>query len=354
MRQRHIRSAWGKVSVGVQRWYSQADGRYRRELDDPSLDGSGWTPWALERLLDLAARLPFAEAAAVAAGFGLHISTAELERLSQDYAGLLERELNAQLEQRADEALREGVGEQGRVMVLEVDGVRVLGQANDRQHRCEGIEIKSALVYAQASPGSRTRWAGVKEAAASLSLLAGLLRQAEVHVSDSLIGVSDGARWIEELFGTLGIPQVIDVYHASQYLEQVMVQLGWSEEVRLDERQRWLRGEVNAAEWLPSYVPPASLRRSWTAEALQAIGYLEARASKMAYRDFKARGWPIGSGQVEGMNKHVIGSRMKRSGRHWSRPGASRMAALRAHLFSNRSPVAFHSLRRRAFPICRS
>lgn len=113
MRQRHIRSAWGKVPVGVQRWYSQADGRYRRELDDPSLDGSGWTPWALERLLDLAARLPFAEAAALAAGFGLHISTAELERLSQDYAGMLERELNAQLEQRADEALRGWVNRAG-------------------------------------------------------------------------------------------------------------------------------------------------------------------------------------------------------------------------------------------------
>jgi len=111
-------------------------------------------------------------------------------------------------------------------------------------------------------------------------------------------------------------PQVIDVYHASQYLEQVMVELGWSEQVRLDERRRWLRGKVNAAEWLPSYLPPASLPRSWTAEALPAIGYLEVRASKMAYRDFKARGWPIGSGQVEGMNKHVIGSRMKRYGRH--------------------------------------
>ena len=58
----------------------------------------------------------------------------------------------------------------------------------------------------------------------------------------------------------------------------------------------------------------------------------------MAYKELKMRGLPVGSGQVEGMNKSVIGSRLKRSGMHWSRVGASRMSLLRSQVRS-RVPV---------------
>ena len=103
-----------------------------------------------------------------------------------------------------------------------------------------------------------------------------------------------------------------------------MLELGWSEE----ERRRWLRGAVAGGEWLGTYCPPptAPERQSWSEEARSAIQYLEQRADRMDYPAYKGRGWPIGSGQVEGMNKHVIGARMKRSGMQWSRPGASRPA----------------------------
>jgi len=57
------------------------------------------------------------------------------------------------------------------------------------------------------------------------------------------------------------------VFHASRYLEQVTLALGWSEEAR------------------------------------SAIQYLEQRADRMDHPACKAQGWPIGAGQVEGMNK---------------------------------------------------
>ena len=49
--------------------------------------------------------------------------------------------------------------------------------------------------------------------------------------------------------------------------------------------------------------PIAPERQSWSEEARSAIQYLEQRADRMDYPAYKARGWPIGSGQVEGMNK---------------------------------------------------
>lgn len=146
-----------------------------------------------------------------------------------------------------------------------------------------------------------------------------------MQAGDELVGVSDGAAWIEALYETLGIPQIIDVFHARQYLERVMVQLGWSEGERAEERGRWLRGEVDAAEWLCTYSPPptAPEGQRWSEEASTARQYLEGRADRMRYPTYKARGWPIGSGQ------HGKGARMKRSGMPWSRPGASQMATLR-------------------------
>ena len=36
----------------------------------------------------------------------------------------------------------------------------------------------------------------------------------------------------------------------------------------------------------------------------------------MDYPKYRENGWPIGSGQIEGMNKSVIWSHMKESGMH--------------------------------------
>jgi len=100
-------------------------------------------------------------------------------------------------------------------MVLEVDGVRVAGQPHPSTHRCEGVEVKTALVYPRQAPGARTRMAGVMKPGQLLPQLPGLLRAAGER-QDEVVGVSGAVR-IEQLYQTLGIPQVIDVFHASRY-----------------------------------------------------------------------------------------------------------------------------------------
>ena len=70
----------------------------------------------------------------------------------------------------------------------------------------------------------------------------------------------------------------------------------------------------------------------------------------MDYADFKALGYPIGSGVIEGAAKSIIGSRMKRSGMRWSHDGINRMATLRTH-FASSDPISdFHHVRFAAFP----
>lgn len=275
------------------------------------------------------------------------LSRAGLERLTQPYGAACQDETRALLEIAKEAALsQEG---QGRKLVLELDGVRVLGQAH--AGICEGIELKTAVLHPVNDPSKRSLLADVCEAREFTDQVAGLLREAKVRARDTLVGLSDGAQWIKNLYDALGIEQhIIDVFHSSSYLDTVMQALSWDEAKREQTRRTWLRGEVKAAHWLEQHVPDPSLWLTWEDSAQTALRYLEERQQHMDYPSYKARGFPIGSGQIEGMNKSVIGYRMKQSGMQWSRSGAGRMAALRAWRCSQLPLVSHDTIRLAAFP----
>jgi hypothetical protein len=117
------------------------------------------------------------------------------------------------------------------------------------------------------------------------------------------------------------------------------------------ERRLWCKGAVNAGDWLTTFGPVIRALPALSDEVLQALKYLEARADRMAYKDLRAQGLPIGSGQVEGMNKAVIGGRLKQCGMRWSRDGASRMGLLRSQVRSRRVVLMPGDVRFAAFPI---
>jgi hypothetical protein len=263
------------------------------------------------------------------------------------YSQTLEETVVDSLIEQSSDTLEKNLEKAPRIMALELDGVRVQGQPVEGV--CEGVELKTALVYPIQSPSQRTRVAGVIKAKDFVNVIAGLLRQAGVRQQDHLIALSDGAIWIADLLELLGILQILDVFHAAEYFEKVLVALSWDEELRSAERRSLLRGEIDMGLWLATFLGTANTS-AWNEEARTALQYLQARTHLMTYPTFKARGYPIGSGQIEGMNKSVIGSRMKRSGMQWSRDGASRMGAFRAERLSCRPVTRFHGLRFKAFP----
>ena len=59
------------------------------------------------------------------------------------------------------------------------------------------------------------------------------------------------------------------------------------------------------------------------------IRYILSNEEQMRYDVFRAKGYDIGSGAVEGACKHVVGKRLKQSGMIWSRTGSSATLALR-------------------------
>ena len=182
-----------------------------------------------------------------------------------------------------------------------------------------------------------------------LPLLLGLLNQANVTPADTLLGLGDGAAWIDNIFDQLGALRVTDVYHATEYLDLIMQAMHWDEATRASHRRDWYRADISARDWLKKHLPNPERWLTWDEAALAALRYLEKRLDSMDYFSFKAKGYAIGSGQVEGMNKNVIGQRMKRSGMHWSIQGAAGMASLRAQLCAKRSLISFDAVRFQAF-----
>jgi hypothetical protein len=329
---------------------------------DASLDQSGWRPWALEQLLYLLTHHPVAEASDLATRFGLTISGSEPDRLSKPYLQTCQQTLEKTLLQsvadkpsrsplnhnQAEQQQQQSGQGSGRMMVLQTDGVMVLKRPDNG--RCEGMEIKSAVLYPQNAPLDRVMLAEGCAASEFLPLLAGLTKRF-CTPNDVIVGLGDGASWVEEALDTLADIRITDVFHSCQYLDTLMQELLWDEAKRLQHRKSWCNGDISAQGWLSLHLPLPEQRKDWSQEANSALDYLTDRLEHMNYPAFKTKGFPIGSGQVEAMNKNVIGNRLKRSRMHWSKQGASAMAATRALAFSKFKLCSFDQLRFQAYPL---
>lgn len=73
---------------------------------------------------------------------------------------------------------------------------------------------------------------------------------------------------------------------------------------------------------------------TWTATQRQVVrrtvGYYLRNRPYMCYNEYLARGWPIGTGVVEGACRHLVKDRMEQSGMRWTKAGAQAVLDLRA------------------------
>ncbi len=348
-RETKLITCWGSTTLMVQSWQCcecKKQGQQRLR----GLDKSGLSPKLLERVIDLSVRLPYREAQAALTIQGLNLEVSHCERLTQRYGAKFYEQLCQQLTWQAEQPLTQVNNVQARIQVVQADGVFVMEKDKPSKGLCEGREVKHILVYPLEDPQERHSIACSDSDQFQL-LAHGLLRHAKVTQQDTLIGLADGSAWLDNLFEDLGVTvRILDVFHATSYLDTIMLALGWNEGKRLAERCSWLRADINAKVWLNHHVPQDAVAwLSWSAEAQAALAYLDKRLEQMKYADFKEQGYPIGSGQIEGANKSIIGARMKRGGMRWSHQGINRMAALRSQQCSASPFLDFHATRLLAF-----
>jgi hypothetical protein len=188
--------------------------------------------------------------------------------------------------------------------------------------------------------------------------LAEMTRRAALEQPGTVVAVSDGAVWIQELLD-LHCPEavrVLDLMHALEYLADAA-------------KAAFGPGTATTSEWLA--MRHAELKTGKAAQVLMrlaalpaseaqttALRYLTARQPMLAYDQFVAAGWPIGSGVVESANKLVVEARLKGAGMHWRREHADALVGLRALEASGRWEIAWSRIvaawraapRRRALP----
>jgi hypothetical protein len=239
-------------------------------------------------VLDLSVRLPYRESQAALAIQGIELEVSHCERLTPRYGASLYQQVCQDFEQLAQQPLLTNEPQSGKGQVIQADGVFVMEKDKPSKGLCEGREIKQILIYPLDKPQERHSIA-CSDPQQFQGLAHGLLRHAQVQQEDTLLGVADGSAWIDNLVEELGVTlRILDVYHATSYLETVMLALGWDEAQRLAHRCSWRRGDIKAKVWLKHYLPQnPEVWLSWSNEAQTALPYLDKRLDHMNYFDFK-------------------------------------------------------------------
>jgi hypothetical protein len=128
---------------------------------------------------------------------------------------------------------------------------------------------------------------------------------------------------------------VLDIIHASEYLwDSANALLG----EKHPERTAWVRtrlgrilqGDTEAVIANLEQLANEPTRSLSQLQVLQrTIGYYRRNLPYMRYDHYLARGWPIGTGVVEGACAHLVKDRMEQAGMRWTKDGAQAVLDLR-------------------------
>jgi hypothetical protein len=136
--------------------------------------------------------------------------------------------------------------------------------------------------------------------------------------------LGDGAEWIWNLAGEhfAGAEQVLDVFHAAEYLAALArAGFGAAESGRawLDGARRALvaDGWAGVCEHVAREAAAVPDRAALEAAFPAVANYLAGHRDRLGYAARLSRGQSIGSGLVEGTIRQRVNLRMKRSGARW-------------------------------------
>ena len=153
--------------------------------------------------------------------------------------------------------------------------------------------------------------------------------------ADEVVFLGDGAPWIRSQrrihFGRATF--IIDWYHACEHIWTCgKVLFGEGSEATaqwVKRRESWL-WDGQTRRLLNDLKQQHKQHRGRKRKELAGLcRYIGDNEQQMRYDVFRAKGYDIGSGVVEGACKCVVGKRLKQSGMIWARSGSSAILALR-------------------------
>ena len=143
--------------------------------------------------------------------------------------------------------------------------------------------------------------------------------------------VGDGAKWIWDYADTChpNAIQILDYYHASEYLGNALSSVGAA---RREKSELFKRLEDGKVKGVVEYLK----RQTRTKEIVDCQRYFTNHAKRMNYSEYRKQGLAIGSGAIESAHRTLIQSRMKQAGMHWKKKNVQSVASVRAGYESGR------------------
>jgi hypothetical protein len=289
-------------------------------------------------------RLPFAEAAASladAAG-AIRLSASTVRTITETVGAQREAEVAAAIAAAWTAGLPPAPAPPPARLVVAMDGVRILGTDGTGREVKVGVVVPVRRIAGGERREAASYVAGLEHASAFGQRLALEAHRRGLERTGRIAVLGDGAEWIWHLaaehFPTA--VHIVDWYHASERIWALgRARLGEeTPETATGVEAQWRRlaagqAAVLAAEWaaLPAGGEAVAIRDAQ-------VTYFTNHASRMAYDQYRAAGWDIGSGMVESACKHLIAARHKGAGMRWSEAGAQAVAAVRVLLANEVGP----------------
>jgi hypothetical protein len=206
-------------------------------------------------------------------------------------------------------------------------------------------DVVAALLHETDPAGSVTRPRPIRKEVratldgkeAALGRLAARAAQRTHAAIQHRVALTDGAAALQQQMTTQlpGFTLVLDIIHVTEYLwDAANAVLG----ERHPGRTAWVRrhlerilaGQTTA---VIAALTNAAAHRRLSATRRQAVertvGYYQRNLPFMRYDEYLARGWPIGTGVVEGACGHLVKDRLEQAGMRWTQAGAQAVLDLR-------------------------
>ena len=149
--------------------------------------------------------------------------------------------------------------------------------------------------------------------------------------------LGDGAPWIWNLADEIfpGAVQIVDLFHAKGHLWDVAKAIYGAGSDLGEQWAKMRRDELDEGN-LDAVLAALHVHAESNDEARKCLDYVTHNRPRMRYPEFRAAGLCTSTGVVEAGCKTAIGTRLKRSGMHWTVAGADAIIALRCCKLSGR------------------
>lgn len=304
--------------------------------DELELQPGLLTPWLQQSLVRLGSWMPFEHAARELGWLTRAVVSREVARRLTEAAGAAYvAEQTAAVERLERQPTPEPPGPA--VQQLSADGamISLIGK--------QWVEVKTVAIgtVVQESTGAvRARevsyFSRRADHAAFRRLALAETHRRGVGTAGVVVAVQDGADWLQGFidFHRRDAVRVLDFPHAVEYLTRASHEAFGAGTAATSD---WLGRQAHVLKHDGPDSVLAALRDLPTGEHRDAaLSYLEPRCAQLQYPAFRAAGYPIGSGLVEGANKVVVEDRLKGSGMQWAPQSVDPLLALRTVVCADR------------------